>query len=150
MHAQGDEPVTGAPGADDQRERKFAGVQQKDATGLLQVCNLRSIQYFHFHLYSPAVVGSRILYAAGTRKPLVAGNEGICSSQLTGTCSSRLSHLFGRDRIRGTYSQVFSDTNPVTAGRVQMIGGSDQHTVPQGEGFAGEGFAAVEGGGKVA
>ena len=31
-----------------------------------------------------------------------------------------------------------------------MIGGSDQHTVPQGEGLAGEGFAAVEGGGKVA
>lgn len=32
--------------------------------------------------------------------------------------------LFGRDRIRGTYSQVFSDTNPVSAGQVTEPAGA--------------------------
>lgn len=99
------------------------------ADGSIRIDPLRTVAHRDYVLYAllqPFGVNESVLSDLSAALDSGESLSGKTFPLRNGMLVASANHLYasGRDRIRGTYSQVFSDTNPVTAGQVTEPAGA--------------------------
>lgn len=99
------------------------------ADGSIRIDPLRTVAHRDYVLYAllqPFGVNESVLSDLSAALDSGESLSGKTFPLRNGMLVASANHLYpsGRDRIRGAYSQVFSDTNPVTAGQVTEPAGA--------------------------
>ena len=99
------------------------------ADGSIRIDPLRTVAHRDYVLYAllqPFGVNESVLSDLSAALDSGESLSGKTFPLRNGMLVASANHLYasGRDRVRGAYSQVFSDTNPVTAGQVTEPAGA--------------------------